>query len=135
MTPAGPDSPRQSQLLRHEFPPASPAEWEAAIQADLNDADYGKKLFWRTEDGIPVRPYYTREDLIGLEAQTLPEPGAFPFTRGPGSQDWEINEPGTEPVPDAIRADRIQEAGGTAVQELGYAIAEGVERLTGSANV
>jgi methylmalonyl-CoA mutase len=122
-------------LLRHEFPPVSPAEWEAAIQADLNDADYGKKLFWRTEDGIPVRPYYTREDLIGLEAQTLPEPGAFPFTRGPGSQDWEINEPGTEPVPDAIRADRIQEAGGTAVQELGYAIAEGVERLTGSANV
>lgn len=135
MTPADPESPARSPLLRHEFPPVSAAEWEAAIRGDLNGADYEKKLIWRTEEGIAVRPFYTRDDLVGLETQTLSAPGAVPFVRGSGSQDWQINEPGPELSSDAVRADRIQEAGGTAVQELGYAIAEGVERLADAADV
>src|SRR5277367_3170717 len=44
--------------LGQDFPPVSTATWEAAIQKDLKGADYEKKLVWRTEDGLAIRPYY-----------------------------------------------------------------------------
>jgi len=113
--------------LAAEFPPVPTAAWEAAIQADLKGADYQKKLVWRTDEGIAVRPYYRREDLAAIVEQLKPAPGEFPFARGTG-RPWEI---GQEPYyrPTAIRADFLHEAGAHAVQELGYALAEGVERL------
>jgi len=116
--------------LAAEFPPVSTEAWEAAIAKDLKGADYAKKLIWKLDDGIGVRPYYRREDLAGLEAQTGVAPGEFPFARG-GAAAWEISETAPE---GGIRADRLHEAGATAVQELGYAIAEGVETLAGAAN-
>jgi len=103
--------------LSQHFPPTPTAEWEAAIHRDLKGADYEKKLVWRTEEEIAVRPYYRREDLDGKAAAV----------RGDGSA-WEAaQEP--EMAAGAIRADQLHEAGANAVQELGYALAAAVERL------
>ena len=113
--------------LKREFPPVSTEAWEAAIAKDLKGADYEKKLVWRTEEGLAVRPYYRKEALAGLEDQLRTTPGHYPFVRGSGRA-WEIGQNG-KPGPKAVRADLLHEAGAHAVQELGYAIAAGVERL------
>jgi methylmalonyl-CoA mutase len=118
--------------LGQDFPPVSTEAWEAAIQKDLKGADYEKKLVWRTDEGLAIRPYYRRENLAGLEAQTHSMPGQFPFVRGSG-QSWETHEDEFVPA-SAIRADRLHESGAHAVQELGYALAEGVERLAARAS-
>ena len=103
-----------------EFPPVSTENWEAVIAKDLKGADYEKKLVWRTEEGFSVKPYYRAENLAGLTAQL----GLRRENRG-----WEICEK-FEPSECAIRGDLLHEAGATAVEELGYAIAEAVECLT-----
>jgi methylmalonyl-CoA mutase len=113
--------------LGADFPPVPTAAWEAAIQKDLKGADYEKRLVWRTEEGLAVRPYYRSGDLVGLEGQTQSRPAQFPFARGSGTP-WEIAEE-LEVRPGAIRADALHEEGANAVQELGYALAAGVERL------
>ncbi len=113
--------------LAREFPPVSTEEWEAAIQKDLKGADYEKKLVSKTDEGIAVRPYYRREALAGLDAQIQSLPGSFPFVRGSGKP-WESCESAEAPA-EAIRADQLHEAGAHAVQELGYALAEAVERM------
>jgi methylmalonyl-CoA mutase len=106
-----------------DFPPVPTSEWEAAIAKDLKGADYTKKLVWRTEEGLAVKPYYRREDLQGAEGQ--------PLVRGDGGK-WKIAQDFT-PGPDAVRADWLHEAGAHAVQELGYALAAGVEKLAAGA--
>jgi methylmalonyl-CoA mutase len=106
--------------ISDEFPPVPTAEWEAAIQADLAGANYEKKLVWQTDEGIAVRPYYRSEDIDGLPRDPLIR------AAGPG---WEMLDSETEMPADAIRADLFHEAGATAVQELGYALAAGVEML------
>ena len=103
--------------LKREFPPVATAEWEAAIHADLAGADYQKKLVWRTPENIAVKPYFRAEDVPATAAPI----------EGRGN-DWHISEPGAEPV-DAIRADVFHNDGATAVQELAFALAAGVERL------
>jgi methylmalonyl-CoA mutase len=113
--------------LGADFPPVPTAVWEAAIEKDLKGADYEKRLVWHTEGGIAVRPYYRSGDLAGLQGQLQSRPGEFPFVRGSG-QRWEIAE-GLEASPNAIRADAWHESGANAVQELGYGLAAGVERL------
>ncbi|MDR3702739.1 MAG: methylmalonyl-CoA mutase family protein [Candidatus Sulfopaludibacter sp.] len=113
--------------LGSEFPPVSTETWEAAIARDLKGADYEKKLVWRTEEGLAVRPYYRSEALQGLEDQVRTAPDRYPFVRGTG-ESWEIAQD-AKPGPQAIRADLLHEAGAHAVQELGYGIAAGVERL------
>ena len=113
--------------LSQDFPPVNTAEWEAAIRKDLKGADYEKKLVWRTDEGIPVRPYYRSDSLAGLEGQTGAAPGNFPFVRGSGEA-WTIDQDAT-PAPEAIRADLVHESGAHAVEELAIALAAGVERL------
>jgi methylmalonyl-CoA mutase len=79
------------QLLR-DFPPIQTAAWEAAIARDLKGADYEKKLVWRTEEGLAVKPYYRAEDLKGIACPDA-LPGIFPFRRGNRtSGDWQIRE-------------------------------------------
>ncbi len=119
--------------LSDDFPPVSTEDWEAAIRKDLKGADYEKRLVWRSEAGIPVRPYYRSQDLEGLAAQVEPPPGEFPFVRGSGKA-WEIAHQAA-PGPNSIRADFLHEAGANAVQELGYSLAEGVERLAALAEL
>ncbi|HEY3839040.1 MAG TPA: methylmalonyl-CoA mutase family protein [Bryobacteraceae bacterium] len=103
--------------LASDFPPVPTSDWEAAIHADLAGADYQKKLVWRSPENIAVRPYYRRQDL----------PASVPPAHDSG-KDWEIAEPGSEP-PLAIRADHFHDSGATAVQELAFALAAGVDRL------
>jgi methylmalonyl-CoA mutase len=118
-----PAAPSQPLKLLDDFPPLPTEAWEAAIRADLKGADYEKKLVWKTDEGIAVKPYYRKED----HPAAAPDPGRFPCTRGSG-QPWEITQD-TPPPENAIRADRFHEAGATAVQELAYAMSEGVDRL------
>ena len=113
--------------LSLDFPPVSTATWEAAIAKDLKGADYEKKLVWRTEEGLAIRPYYRQEALAGLADQLRTAPGRYPFVRGMGKR-WEIAQD-AKPGPKAVRADLLHEAGAHAIQELGYGIAAGVERL------
>jgi methylmalonyl-CoA mutase len=78
--------------LLEEFPPISTAEWESAIARDLKGADYEKRLIWRSEDGLAVKPYYRAEDLKDL-ARMDAAPGAFPYRRGTRTTgDWQIRE-------------------------------------------
>jgi methylmalonyl-CoA mutase len=113
--------------LAQDFPAVPTEAWEAAIQKDLKGADYDKKLVWRTDEGIAVRPYYRSYALAGLDAQTSAVPGRFPFVRGKGAPS-KIDERGV--VKDnAVRADLVLEAGADSVQQLGIALAEGVEKL------
>jgi methylmalonyl-CoA mutase len=101
--------------LASEFPAVPTAAWEAAIAKDLKGAEYDKKLVWRTEEGIAVRPYYRAESVAVLAPQRV-------------VGKWTIAQD-ARPGPDAVRADLLHEAGAHAVQELGYALAMGVERL------
>jgi methylmalonyl-CoA mutase len=94
-----------------EFPHVSTAEWEAAIQADLKGADYDRKLVWHTDEGITVRPYYRNENLPATTGQ-------FRFTG-----EWQVAKDADIPR-DAVRGDAFHERGATAVQEIGYALAE-----------
>ena len=79
--------------LSDEFPSTATSEWEAVIAKDLKGADYEKKLVWRTEEGIAVRPYYRSDVLDQLGELTDLAPGEFPYTRGDGksseeAQNW-----------------------------------------------
>ena len=113
--------------LGQDFPPVPTEAWEAAIQKDLKGADYEKKLVWRTDEGIAVRPYYRSDAVAELGAQTSSVPGQFPFARGNGAA-WEIDQDGVV-KDDAVRADLVLEAGGDSIQQLGIALANGVEKL------
>ena len=113
------DAPPGTELLdlTKNFPPVPTAQWEAVIQKDLKGADYEKRLVWRTEEGIAVRPYYRADDVTA----------GFPVVRR-GGKPWATAQEAA-PSADAIRADQLHEAGANAIQELGYALSAGVERL------
>ncbi len=81
------------ERLFAEFPPVSTAEWEAAIHKDLKGADYAKKLLWKTEEGITVKPYYRSEDVAHLE-----------FTAARPSANWGICEEIYEQDPERANA-------------------------------
>ena len=102
--------------LARDFPPVPTADWEVAIRKDLKGADYEKKLVWRTDEGLAIRPYYRRENLAGREPVR------------PDFKHWEPSESIDSP-PNGVRADLLHEAGGHAVQELAFALAEAVERI------
>jgi len=115
--------------LLDDFPPVPTEVWDSAIHVDLKGADYNKKLLWNTDEGLVVHPYFRREDTQDLEPHIEPVPGAFPFVRGRGSQSWQQMESPFALPTGAVRADSIHDQGGTVVQELGYGIALGVEKL------
>src|SRR5450432_2249076 len=95
-----------------EFPAISTAEWEAAIRADLDGADYAQKLVWQSAEGIAVRPYYRQEDLPG---------GTVLAPRFLG--EWRAGTVAEIPA-DAVRGDLLHEQGATAVQEVGKALGQ-----------
>ncbi len=107
------DQAAEQLKIREDFPPVPTAEWEKIIQADLKGADYEKKLVWKTEEGLAVKPYYRAEDLP-----------ATPVSRR-ASAGWQITE-GALPA-GAVNAFRWHEQGATAVQELAFAISEASE--------
>ncbi|MGB8031646.1 MAG: methylmalonyl-CoA mutase family protein [Terracidiphilus sp.] len=81
-----------TEHLLEEFPPVSTAEWEAAIAQNLKGADYEKRLIWRSEEGLAVKPYYRAEDMKDLACIDA-TPGSFPYRRGARTTgDWRIRE-------------------------------------------
>lgn len=84
---------KTNKKLFEDFSPISTAQWVEKIKADLKGADYEKKLFWNSPEGIQVRPFYRQEDLDKVEyLQTLPD--QFPFARGNQKQnnDWLVRQ-------------------------------------------
>lgn len=63
-----------SNFLFDEFDPVSPAAWKQKIQVDLKGADYNETLLFKTDEGITVKPFYTKEDQT-LECINLPKKG------------------------------------------------------------
>jgi methylmalonyl-CoA mutase len=51
-----------SNFLFDEFEKVTPAAWKQKIQVDLKGADYNDTLLWKTNEGIVVKPFYTKED-------------------------------------------------------------------------
>lgn len=71
----------ENKYLFEEFPPISTQDWEDKIITDLKGADYERKLIWKTNEGISVRPYYRAEDLANKEYLNV-NPTEFPYVRG-----------------------------------------------------
>lgn len=115
--PDSPDTLTKPLHLLEDFPPVSTAEWEEAIRKDLKGADYEKRLVWKTEEGLAVRPYYRAEYVAARE----------PLLGG-GDPSWKMPVPGQEP-PLSVSVIDYREAGATAVQEVAFALAEGAELL------
>jgi methylmalonyl-CoA mutase len=82
----------QKKLFR-DFPPATTQEWKDKITKDLKGAEYEKKLFWKTEEGFSVPPFYREEDVANLPNKNS-RPGDFPFVRGnnPKGNKWLVNQ-------------------------------------------
>ena len=81
-----------AENLLQEFPPVSTQSWEEVIGKDLKGADYAKKLIWKTDEGLAVKPYYRAEDIAGLDFP-LSAPGDFPYARSTRSTGgWRIRE-------------------------------------------
>lgn len=51
-----------STNLFNHFNSISPSAWKQKIQVDLKGADYNETLLWKTDEGIVVKPFYTKED-------------------------------------------------------------------------
>lgn len=51
-----------SKNLFDQFKTSSPSAWKQKIQVDLKGADYNETLLWQTNEGIKVKPFYTKED-------------------------------------------------------------------------
>jgi methylmalonyl-CoA mutase len=79
--------------LFKEFPEVSTIAWEKIIQDDLKGADYEKKLIWKTNEGISVKPYYRIQDIENLQLLAV-NPGEFPYIRGvkTANNRWQIRQ-------------------------------------------
>ena len=62
------------------FPPATYADWRAAVEQELKGVPLEKKLMTRTPEGIDVQPLYRREDAAALKLTAAP--GEPPYLRG-----------------------------------------------------
>ncbi len=69
------------EKLFEKFPPVSTEKWMAKITADLKEADFSKRMVWKTREGYEVMPFYREEDL-GLLNHRNTLPGEYPFVRG-----------------------------------------------------
>ena len=57
--------------LFDEFQEVSSKAWKQKIQYDLKGADYNEELVWESPEGIKVKPFYHRDDLIEADHSTL----------------------------------------------------------------
>lgn len=113
-----------------EFPAASLEEWQAAAEAALKGKPL-EKLTTRTPDGLVVEPLYQRGNASFLPGAAN-DPGVFPYVRGArASADWETVEAASAVLEGVhmVEAHEVHESGGSAVQEVSYAWAEGLRIL------
>lgn len=71
--------------LASEFPPASEDTWRKRVEAVLKGADFEKRLFSRTSDGIAIAPLYS--------------PGAVVEVRRPAQTPWTVMQRADHPDP------------------------------------
>ena len=62
-----------SPFLFDEFNPVTPTAWKQKIQVDLKGADYNETLLWHTNEGIAVKPFYTKEDRTNININNAKE--------------------------------------------------------------
>ena len=111
------------EKLFAEFPAVSTEAWDAAITVDLKGADYERKLVWRTNEGVNLRPYYRAENLEGLETLGT-QAGEFPYLRGvSGDNSWLTHQTIAVKCPKAANeaALKMLNAG---VDSLGFCLSE-----------
>jgi len=60
--------------LFDNFEPVSSSTWKQKIQVDLKGEDYNDTLLWKTDEGIVVKPFYTKEDSTNTPIN-LPKKG------------------------------------------------------------
>ena len=58
-----------NNFLFDEFEPVSAATWKQKIQVDLKGADYNDTLLSKTDEGITIKPFYTKEDRSNTTIQ------------------------------------------------------------------
>ncbi|WBX74158.1 methylmalonyl-CoA mutase subunit beta [Tenacibaculum pacificus] len=63
-----------SDYLFNDFQEISAAQWKQKIQVDLKGDDYNDTLLWKTDEGITVKPFYTKEDQTNISTNA-PEKG------------------------------------------------------------
>ena len=51
-----------ASFLFNDFDTITAAAWKQKIQVDLNGLDYNESLIWKSNEGIAVKPFYTKED-------------------------------------------------------------------------
>src|SRR5512133_2461812 len=121
----------KKRTLLDMFPPVSTEQWEEVIKKDLKGTDYGKKLLWKTDDGITVKPYYRAEDLEALnDAGRETGPSAHVLEAGKNANDWAIREEIDEPDP-AKANEMARKALQDGAEELCFVIECGSEDLAG----
>lgn len=95
-------TPAAPLALAAEFPPATEAQWRAAVDAVLKGKPFDKVLVGRTADGIPIQPLYPRKA------------GAAPLAgRAPGIP-WTIAQRADHPDPAAANAQALEDLSGGA---------------------
>ena len=57
-----------SNSLFEQFQTTTAAAWKQKIQVDLKGADYNDTLLWKSDEGITVKPFYTKEDRKGEDS-------------------------------------------------------------------
>jgi methylmalonyl-CoA mutase len=63
-----------SKFLFDEFETVSASAWKQKIHVDLKGADYNETLLWHSDEGIVVKPFYTKEDRTDTQI-SLPKEG------------------------------------------------------------
>jgi methylmalonyl-CoA mutase len=69
--------------LFNEFTPVNAQTWEERIRKDLRESSYDS-LLWQTDEGITVKPFYSRQDL---PENLAAKPDDFPFVRTAKTRD------------------------------------------------
>lgn len=88
--------------LASEFPPATEAQWRAAVDAVLKGKPFDKVLVNRTADGIAIQPLYPRKA------------GAAPLAgRAPGAP-WTVSQRADHPDPRQANTQALEDLNGGA---------------------
>ncbi|NPD47229.1 MULTISPECIES: methylmalonyl-CoA mutase family protein [unclassified Lentimicrobium] len=84
---------KTNQNLFEDFAPVSTEQWEEKIKTDLKGADYLRRLFWNSPEGIQVKPFYRSEDLENITYLDN-KPDQFPYVRGTKkhNNDWLVRQ-------------------------------------------
>lgn len=91
--------------FRNTFAPAGYEEWRAGVEADLNGADFSRRLVKKTADGLEIEPLYTADHPEREErGDGAGDSGAGAPAGGIASSGWVVRQLYNQPSIDAARA-------------------------------